>query len=263
MDKNDSLGTEEDAIKRLFQLETKDKIWAQEMVLQVMSTSISLLDCATQEELENFPLSIVHKCRSIQGPHRYPHLLLIVCQEVDQSKPDIHFFNCEIEAEMVHDDIQSALADIKLGNKMRPQTLKANQERIRQRESILPPTTAPKSVMRDNKNRVIPPNAEIEFDRRSNMSQEAEESREALAKRIERDTQCLNCTLDDIEYFVAKLKKSSTSFPATGPEKERQKEQKERTSRNPASLIGSANRPRPISDGRSPAIVQSRSLNTF
>ncbi|CAJ0928549.1 unnamed protein product [Ranitomeya imitator] len=226
MDKNDSLGTEEDAIKRLFQLETKDKIWAQEMVLQVMSTSISLLDCATQEELENFPLSIVHKCRSIQGPHRYPHLLLIVCQEVDQSKPDIHFFNCEIEAEMVHDDIQSALADIKLGNKMRPQTLKANQERIRQRESILPPTTAPKSVMRDNKNRVIPPNAEIEFDRRSNMSQEAEESREALAKRIERDTQCLNCTLDDIEYFVAKLKKAAQAFQQLDQRKKGKKNKK-------------------------------------
>ncbi|XP_073410487.1 epidermal growth factor receptor kinase substrate 8-like protein 2 isoform X1 [Dendrobates tinctorius] len=226
MDKNDSLGTEEDAIKRLFQLETKDKIWAQEMVLQVMSTSISLLDCATQEELENFPLSIVHKCRSIQGPHRYPHLLLIVCQEVDQSKPDIHFFNCEIEAEMVHDDIESALADIKLGNKMRPQTLKANQERIRQRESILPPTTAPKSVMRDKKNRVIPPNSEIEFDRRSNMSQEAEESREALAKRIERDTQCLNCTLDDIEYFVAKLKKAAQAFQQLDQRKKGKKNKK-------------------------------------
>lgn len=48
MDKNDSLGTVDDATKQLLQLESKDKIWAQEMVLQVMNTSISLLDCATQ-----------------------------------------------------------------------------------------------------------------------------------------------------------------------------------------------------------------------
>ncbi|CAI9569866.1 unnamed protein product, partial [Staurois parvus] len=105
------------------QLESKDKIWAQEMVFQVMSNSISLLDSGTQEELENFPLSIVHHCQSLQGPHRYPHILLLVCQEPDQTKPDIHFFNCEMEAEMVHADIESALADIKHGNKIRPQTL--------------------------------------------------------------------------------------------------------------------------------------------
>ncbi|XP_075693708.1 epidermal growth factor receptor kinase substrate 8-like protein 2 isoform X2 [Rhinoderma darwinii] len=228
MDKNDSLGTVDDAVKQLFQLESKDKIWAQEMVLQVINTSISLLDCATQEELENFPLSIVQQCRSLQGPHRYPHLLLIVCQEVDQSKPDIHFFNCEMEAELVHADIESALADIKHGNKMRLQTLKINQERIRQRESILPPATAPKPVNKDSKNRVISPStaSEIEFDRRSNLSQEHEESQEVMARKIERDTQCLNCTLDDIEYFVAKLQKAAEAFKQLNQRKKGKKSKK-------------------------------------
>lgn len=227
MDKNDSLGTVDDAIKQLFQLESKDKIWAQEMVLQVMNTSISLLDCATQEELEIFTLSIVQHCRSLQGPNRYPHLLLLVCQEADQSKPDIHFFNCEMEAELVHADIESALADIKHGNKMRLQTLKINQERIRQRESILPPATAPKPV-RDNKNRVMSPSSasEIESDRRSNMSQEPEETREALARKIERETQCLNCTLDDIEFFVAKLQKAAEAFKQLNQRKKGKKSKK-------------------------------------
>ncbi|KAG8563947.1 hypothetical protein GDO81_016265 [Engystomops pustulosus] len=227
MDKNDSLGTVEDAIKQLFQLESKDKIWAQEMVFQVMNTSISLLDCETQEELENFPLAIVQHCRSLPGPHRYPHLLLVVCQEPDQSKPDIHFFNCEMEAELVHADIESALADIKHGKKMRLQTLKVNQERIKQRESILPPATAPKPT-RDNKNRVMSPSSasEIEFDRRSNMSQEHEESREALAKKIEKETQCLNCTLDDIEFFVAKLQKAAEAYSQLNQRKKGKKNKK-------------------------------------
>ncbi|XP_056382997.1 epidermal growth factor receptor kinase substrate 8-like protein 2 isoform X2 [Hyla sarda] len=228
MDKNDSLGTVEDAVKQLFQLESKDKIWAQEMIFQVMNTSISLLDSATQEELENFPLSIVQHCRSLQGPHRYPHILLLVCQEADQNKPDIHFFNCEMEAELVHADIESALADIKHGKKMRLQTLKINQERIKQRESILPPATAPKPANRDNKNRVISPASasEIEFDRRSNMSQEPEESREALAKKIEKETQCLNCTLDDIEFFVAKLQKAAEAFKQLNQRKKGKKSKK-------------------------------------
>ncbi|XP_040184565.1 epidermal growth factor receptor kinase substrate 8-like protein 2 isoform X3 [Rana temporaria] len=228
MDKSDALGTVDDAIKRLMQLESKDKIWAQEMVLQVISNSISLLDSATQEELENFPLSIVHHCQSIQGPHRYPNVLLLVCQEPDQNKPDIHFFNCEMEADMVHADIESALADIKHGNKMRPQTLKVNQERIKQRDSILPPSTAPKPAYRDNKNRVMSPAAanEIEFDRRSNISQEQEESREALARKIEKETQCLNCTLDDIELFVAKLQKAAEAFKQLNARKKGKKNKK-------------------------------------
>ncbi|XP_072277768.1 epidermal growth factor receptor kinase substrate 8-like protein 2 isoform X2 [Pyxicephalus adspersus] len=228
MDKSDSLGTVDEAIKRLMHLESKDKIWAQEMVLQVMSNSISLLDSGTQEELENLPLSIVHHCQSVQGPPRYPQILLLVCQEPEQNKPDIHFFNCEMEADMVNADIESARADIKHGNKMRPQTLKINQERIKQRESILPPATAPKPAYMDNKNRVMsPPVAnDIEFDPRSNISQEQEESREALAKKIERETQCLNCTLDDIEFFVAKLQKAAQAFKDLNQRKKGKKNKK-------------------------------------
>ncbi|KAM4721542.1 epidermal growth factor receptor kinase substrate 8-like protein 2 [Rhinophrynus dorsalis] len=228
MDKSDALGTTDDAIKRLFQLESKDKIWAQEMVLQVMSNSISLLDCGTQEELEIFPLSIVHHCQSLQGPPRYPQVLLLVCQDTDQPKPDIHFFNCDMEAEVVHADIESALADIKHGKKIRLQTLKVNQEKIKQRESILPPqgpATAPKPLFKDNKNRVMAPH-EIEFDRRSNVSQEPEESREVLAQKIEKETQALNCTLDDIEFFVAKLQKAAEAFKQLNQRKKGKKSKK-------------------------------------
>uniref|UniRef100_A0A8C5PFL3 EPS8 signaling adaptor L2 n=1 Tax=Leptobrachium leishanense TaxID=445787 RepID=A0A8C5PFL3_9ANUR len=233
MDKSDSLGTVDEAIKRLFQLETKDKVWAQEMILQVMNTTISLLDSATQEELENFSLSIVEHCQSIQGPPRHPQVLLIVCQDAEQSKPDIHFFNCDMEAELVHADIESALADIKHGNKIRLQTLKANQERIKQRESILPPHppgTAPKPAFRDNKNRVMAPSAanDSDFDQRSNVSQETEESREALAKKIEKETQVLNCTLDDIELFVAKLQKAAEAFKQLNQRKKGNKKNKKK-----------------------------------
>ncbi|KAE8607209.1 hypothetical protein XENTR_v10011081 [Xenopus tropicalis] len=227
MDKSDSLGTVDDAIKRLFQLETKDKIWAQEMILQVTNNNIRLLDSVTQEELENFPLPIVQHCQNLSGPHRYPHVVLLVCQDADQPKPDIHFFNCEMEAEVIHADIESALADIKQSKKIRPQTLKINQEKIKQRDSILPPATAPKPP-RDNRNRVMnPPQPnDIEHDRRSNVSQEPEEPREVLAQKIEKDTQVLNCTLDDIEFFVAKLQKAAEAFKQLNQRKKGKKNKK-------------------------------------
>ncbi|XP_069480139.1 epidermal growth factor receptor kinase substrate 8-like protein 2 [Ambystoma mexicanum] len=236
MDKSEAIVTVDDAIKKLLQLESKEKIWTQEMLLQVNEKSLRLLDCGTEEELENFPLSTLHHCQTVLNQMRYSSILLLVCQDSEQSKPDIHFFNCDVEAEMIHADIESALADKKHGKKMRPQTLKVNQEKIKtQRESIIPPQgpgpTAPKPASRgfqNAKNRVIPPSsqAEIEFDRRSSGSQEQEETREALAQRIEKETQTLNCTLDDIEFFVAKLQKAAEAFKQLNQRKKGKKNKK-------------------------------------
>uniref|UniRef100_A0A8C2F2T8 Epidermal growth factor receptor kinase substrate 8-like protein 2 n=1 Tax=Cyprinus carpio TaxID=7962 RepID=A0A8C2F2T8_CYPCA len=112
MDKSESIATVEDAIKKLKLLDSKDKIWTQEMLLQVTDKSIKLLDSETKEELENFPLATVHHCQTLLNQTRYPSILLLVCQDNEQHKPDIHFFYCdEVEAEMVHADIDSALGD--------------------------------------------------------------------------------------------------------------------------------------------------------
>ncbi|KAG5273773.1 hypothetical protein AALO_G00155350 [Alosa alosa] len=48
MDKTESIGTVDDAIKKLILLESKDKIWTQEMLLQVSDQAIKLLDCDTK-----------------------------------------------------------------------------------------------------------------------------------------------------------------------------------------------------------------------
>lgn len=48
MDKTESIATVDDAIKKLVLLDTKDKIWTQEMLLQVTDKAVRLLDCDTQ-----------------------------------------------------------------------------------------------------------------------------------------------------------------------------------------------------------------------
>ncbi|XP_041965471.1 epidermal growth factor receptor kinase substrate 8-like protein 2 isoform X2 [Alosa sapidissima] len=209
MDKTESIGTVDDAIKKLILLESKDKIWTQEMLLQVSDQAIKLLDCDTKEELENFPLSTVHHCQTVLNQTRYPSVLLLVCQEHEQSRPDIHFFHCdEVEAELVHSDIDSALGDTRYGKKMRPQTLKVNQEKMkRHRETIIPPNIqkGPASAV---KGRVAAMNIR-DIPRRNS---EQDESHENLAHRIEKDVQILNCALDDIEIFVARLRKANEAF---------------------------------------------------
>ncbi|XP_062973150.1 epidermal growth factor receptor kinase substrate 8-like protein 2 [Elgaria multicarinata webbii] len=238
MDKSEAIVTVDDAIRKLKQLNTKEKIWAQEMLLQVNDKSIRLLDCETQEELEDFLLPTVQLCQTVLNQMRYSSILLLVCQDSEQHKPDIHFFNCdEVEAEMVHADIESALADHKFGKKIRPQTLKVNQEKIKQRQSILPPPQGPAPIpfqnearrsSENNQNRVAAPSQhnEPEYDRRSSSSQDQEESRAIFAQKIEKETQILNCTLDDIELFVAKLQKAAEAFKQLNQRKKGKKNKK-------------------------------------
>ncbi|XP_029290503.1 epidermal growth factor receptor kinase substrate 8-like protein 2 [Cottoperca gobio] len=209
MDKTESIITVDDAIKKLVLLDSKDKIWTQEMLLQVTDKAVRLLDCDTQEELENFPLPTIHMSQTVPNQTRYPSVLLLVCQDKEQHKPDIHFFHCdEVEAEMVYEDIDSAIGDNKHGKKMRLQTLKVNQEKMkRHRETILPPS-APKGPSPVAKGRAAATNTR---DRRASAQNDTE-SHEKLARRIEQDVQILNCALDDIEIFVARLQKASDAF---------------------------------------------------
>ncbi|KAL2093772.1 hypothetical protein ACEWY4_011084 [Coilia grayii] len=214
MDRVDAISTVEDAIKKLLLLDSKDKIWTQEMLLQVSDEAIKLLDCDTKEELENFPLATVHLCKKVlnQMP-RYPSVLLLVCQDSEQNKPDIHFFYCdEVEADIVHSDIDSAMGDSTIpthAKKTRPQTLKMNQERMkRQRETIIPQNT-PIGPAPGVKGRVAA--MDVRDIQRRNSDQDTE-SHEKLAQRIEKDVQILNCALDDIEIFVARLRKASEAF---------------------------------------------------
>lgn len=207
MDKSESIATVDDAIKKLKLLDSKDKIWTQEMLLQVTEKSIKLLDCETKEELENFPLATVHHCQTLLNQTRYPSVLLLICQDNEQHKPDIHFFYCdEVEAEMVHADIDSALGDNTCGKKMRPQTLKLNQEKMkRHRESIIPASES-RSPGPGVKGRIAA------TDMKDELSMLDPESNMKLAQRIEKDVQILNCTLDDIEIFAARLHKAAEAF---------------------------------------------------
>uniref|UniRef100_A0A673A5L3 Epidermal growth factor receptor kinase substrate 8-like protein 2 n=1 Tax=Sphaeramia orbicularis TaxID=375764 RepID=A0A673A5L3_9TELE len=211
MDKTESIATVDDAIKKLVLLDSKDKIWTQEMLLQVTDKSVRLLDCDTQEELENFPLPTIHLCQTVLNQTRYPSVLLLVCQDKEQHKPDIHFFHCdEVEAEMVHADIDSAIGDNKHGKKMRLQTLKVNQEKMkRHRETILPPKGP--SPAPAPKGRVAATSTSQQQERRVS-GQNDTESHENLAQRIEKDVQILNCALDDIEIFVARLQKAAEAY---------------------------------------------------
>ncbi|XP_078076721.1 epidermal growth factor receptor kinase substrate 8-like protein 2 isoform X2 [Mustelus asterias] len=233
MDKSESVVTVDDGIKKLLQLDSKGKVWTQEMLLQVNDKVIRLLDCENQDELENFPLNTVHHCQTVLNLSKYPSVLLLMCQDSDQHKPDMHFFNCdEIGAEMVHADVESAISDCKGGQKIRPQTLKVNQEKMKkQRETIIP--SPPQSIapvhppgVKSRAAALTAQNDQVDQDRRSISSLEPEESPAILAQKVEKDVQILNCTLDDIEFFVAKLQKAAEAYNQLNQRKKSKKNKK-------------------------------------
>lgn len=57
MDRTESIVTVDDAIKKLVLLDSKDKIWTQEVLLQVTDKAVRLLDCDTQVRLVSSSLS--------------------------------------------------------------------------------------------------------------------------------------------------------------------------------------------------------------
>ncbi|XP_016088477.1 epidermal growth factor receptor kinase substrate 8-like protein 2 [Sinocyclocheilus grahami] len=81
-----------------------------------------------------------------------------------------------------------------------------NQEKMKhQRESIIP-ASEPRNPGPGVKGRVAA------TDMKDELSMQDPESNMKLAQRIEKDVQILNCTLDDIEIFVARLHKAAEAF---------------------------------------------------
>ncbi|XP_075461594.1 epidermal growth factor receptor kinase substrate 8-like protein 1 isoform X3 [Ascaphus truei] len=137
IDEDDDVHTVEDAIRKLAAMDAKGKIWTQEMLLQVNSSSVKLLDVETKEELEVFLLLAIQRCDTVLPEKRVRGLLVLVCQDKYQPKADVHFFQCdEVGAELIKEDINSAVSDLKSGNNSkRPETLRYNKQRISQQST--------------------------------------------------------------------------------------------------------------------------------
>ncbi|XP_069056842.1 epidermal growth factor receptor kinase substrate 8-like protein 1 [Pleurodeles waltl] len=134
IDEDDDVHTVEDAIRKLAAMDSKGKIWVQEMLLQVNTSSVKLLDVESKDELEEYSLSAIQRCETVLPSGRPRSLLVLVCQDHYQPQPDVHFFQCDqVGAELIKEDINSAVMDLKSGqNLKRPEALRMNQEILSQ-----------------------------------------------------------------------------------------------------------------------------------
>ncbi|XP_018425275.1 PREDICTED: epidermal growth factor receptor kinase substrate 8-like protein 1 [Nanorana parkeri] len=137
IDEDDDVHTVEDAIRKLNAMDAKSKVWTQEMALQVNSSTVKLLDIESKEDLEVFPIAVIQRCDTVLPERRNCSLLVLVCQDRYQPKADVHFFQCDnVGAELISEDINSAVSDLKNGHtSKRPEALRNNQKKINQQSS--------------------------------------------------------------------------------------------------------------------------------
>ncbi|XP_062813940.1 epidermal growth factor receptor kinase substrate 8-like protein 1 [Anolis carolinensis] len=202
----DDLASVEDATRKLSVMDAQGKIWVQEMLLQVNGSSIKLFDIDSKDELENYGLAAVARCEAVRPESRSQSLLLLVCQDPTQLKPDVHFFECNlVGAELIRQDINSALQDFKSGgNTQRKEALRDTQKWIGNQTQNAQVTAAQPPKQVSSRTKVIAPE-------QKDNDLLAGETDPAFI-RAERDVELLNRVFDDVEAFVGKLQKSAEAF---------------------------------------------------
>ncbi|XP_011908941.1 PREDICTED: epidermal growth factor receptor kinase substrate 8-like protein 1 isoform X1 [Cercocebus atys] len=231
---DDGVHTVEDASRKLAVMDSQGRVWAQEMLLRVSPDHVTLLDPASKEELESYPLGAIVRCDAVMPPGRSRSLLLLVCQEPERAQPDVHFFQgLRLGAELIREDIQGALHNYRSGRgERRAAALRATQEELQRDRS--PAAETPPLQRRPSVRAVIStvergagrgrpqakPIPEAEEEQRlapAGTSSSADPASPDLGPRgpdlavlqAEREVDILNHVFDDVESFVSRLQKSA------------------------------------------------------
>ncbi|XP_055226538.1 epidermal growth factor receptor kinase substrate 8-like protein 1 isoform X2 [Gorilla gorilla gorilla] len=231
---DDGVHTVEDASRKLAVMDSQGRVWAQEMLLRVSPDHVTLLDPASKEELESYPLGAIVRCDAVMPPGRSRSLLLLVCQEPERAQPDVHFFQgLRLGAELIREDIQGALHNYRSGRgERRAAALRATQEELQRDRS--PAAETPPLQRRPSVRAVIstvergagrgrpqakpiPEAEEAQRPEPVRTSSNADSASPDLGPRgpdlavlqAEREVDILNHVFDDVESFVSRLQKSA------------------------------------------------------
>ncbi|KAM3923930.1 epidermal growth factor receptor kinase substrate 8-like protein 1 isoform 2-T2 [Leptodactylus fuscus] len=250
IDEEDDVHTVEDAIRKLNVMDAKGRIWIQEMILQVNSSSVKLLDVESKEELEVFPISAIQRCDTFLPENRHRSLLVLVCQERYQPKADVHFFQCDdIGVELISEDINSAVSDSRTGdNAKRPTALRNTQEKINQQGTSIPSFFMPQRQWKQPQTRSISP-AEIlerESQRRFTKSSNTSLNPQVIINPVPQMQQSSTSSLDPIYTQVVRNEKNPHS-----PQNSRSPQMQQRSSSGGQTFVdGEIQDPMSIRAGR-------------
>ncbi|KAF4011385.1 hypothetical protein G4228_002640 [Cervus hanglu yarkandensis] len=230
----DAIHTVEDASQKLALMDSQGRIWAQDMLLSVSPSHVTLLDPLSKEELESYPVSAIVRCDTVRPPGQRRPLLLLVCQEPERAQPDVHFFQGRsVGVESIQEEIQRALHNYRSGcGERRAAALRATSVEPQQHPSPVaeaaplphrPTFRAAIHTVQPAAGRGRPqaePIPEAEETRRPGREEVCLSSDPAspdlgprgpdlASLQAERDVDILNHVFDDVEKFISKLQKSA------------------------------------------------------
>ncbi|KAM9757774.1 epidermal growth factor receptor kinase substrate 8-like protein 1 [Dama dama] len=230
----DAIHTVEDASQKLALMDSQGRIWAQDMLLSVSPSHVTLLDPLSKEELESYPVSAIVRCDTVRPPGQRRPLLLLVCQEPERAQPDVHFFQGRcVGVESIQEEIQKALHNYRSGcGERRAAALRATSVEPQQHPSPVaeaaplphrPTFRAAIHTVQPAAGRGRPqvePIPEAEETRRPGREEVCLSSDPAspdlgprgpdlASLQAERDVDILNHVFDDVEKFISKLQKSA------------------------------------------------------
>ncbi|XP_016330197.1 epidermal growth factor receptor kinase substrate 8-like protein 3 isoform X1 [Sinocyclocheilus anshuiensis] len=100
----------DDCVNRLKNMDSKGKVWGQDMIMQLQANQLQLCDIETKEFLESVHLSSIRATRAVLDSCVYDSLLIISVQDPSQRAPQAFLFQCEeIGAQEVANDLEKAI----------------------------------------------------------------------------------------------------------------------------------------------------------
>lgn len=100
----------DDCVNRLKNLDSKGKIWGQDMIIQIQANHLQLCDIETKEVLESVHLNSIRKAKAVLDSCVYNSLLIISAQEPSQRFPQAFLFQCEeAGAQEVANDLEKSI----------------------------------------------------------------------------------------------------------------------------------------------------------
>ncbi|KAM9475987.1 epidermal growth factor receptor kinase substrate 8-like protein 3b isoform 1-T3 [Clarias gariepinus] len=100
----------EDCVTKLKSLESRGKVWGQDMILQVQGSHLQLCDVETKELLDSLPLGSILQTKAILDSCAYDSLLIVTAQDNSQRVTNVFVFQCEeTGAEELKADLESVI----------------------------------------------------------------------------------------------------------------------------------------------------------
>lgn len=245
-----------DCVAKLKRLDSKGRVWSQEMILELQGGYVVLCDIETKSELDSLPLNSITETNAVLDTCAYNSLLTLTVHERNKRTPQVYMFQCEeTGAEVVKADLDKAIqkggqerveprmeprVEPRVDLRREPSEIRTNLENIiGQHVSGGYRPEGPRAVLRDRitpspepvapwsrEPEIYPPEDSV-FQPEPFRSQFDKDMGPPPLSDTERNTEIFNHVLNDLEIFMADVSAAvNAASQLQGKKKKKSKKKK-------------------------------------